>query len=155
MVQHKLRIWLIERNSNKAWYLPIRAVSGDATEFFFGSKFRHGGELVGLYNWTVDGGTGRDDHLIAISREGDVIPWTGEDPADAMTWTSTGVFFIGRIPAGRKVAAEYGGELFMLSYLGLTTLSDLLRGGNPEDPFRNQIGFHIARLLRQDMKTYP
>jgi len=154
VTQHKLRIWFVERYSNKAWYLGIRAVSGDATEFFFGSKFRHGGNLVGLYNWTVDGGTGRDDHLIAISREGDVIPWTGEDPSDAMTWTSTGVFYIGRIPTGRNVVAEYGGELFMLSSFGLTTLSDLLRGGNPEDPFRDQIGYRVARLLREDVRLY-
>lgn len=154
VTQHKLRIWFVERNSKKAWYLGIRAITGDATEFFFAAKFKHGGELVGLYNWTVDGGLGRDDHLIAISREGDVIPWTGEDPSDAMTWTSTGVFFIGRIPKGRKIAAEYGGELFMLSSFGSITLSDLLRGGNPEDPFRDQIGYRIARLLREDVRQY-
>lgn len=154
VTQHKLRIWMVERDSNKAWYLPIRAIAGDATEFFFGAKFRHGGELVGLYNWTVDGGLGRDDHLIAISRQGDVIPWTGEDPSDAMTWTSTGVFYIGQIPLGRRIAAEYGGELFILSSFGLTTLSDLLHGGNPEDPFRDQIGYRVARLLREDVRLY-
>jgi hypothetical protein len=152
IMSHKLRLWLITRGSNKAWYLPISAIKGDATEFFFSSKFKHGGELVGLYNWTVDGGLGRDDHLIAISREGDVIPWTGEDPSDAMTWTSTGVFYIGTIPKGRRIAAEYGGEIFMLSAFGLSTLSDLLRGGNPEDPFRDQIGYRIARLLRADIR---
>lgn len=154
VAQHKLRIWFVERDTKKAWYLAVGAVTGDATEFFFGAKFKHGGDLVGLYNWTVDGGLGRDDHLIAISREGDVIPYTGEDPSDAMTWTSTGVFFIGRVPTGRKIAAEYGGELFMLSSFGLTTLSDLLRGGNPEDPFRDQIGYRVARLLREDVRQY-
>ena len=147
---HKLRIWFITKNSNKAWYLPIRSIAGDCEEFFFAQKFRHGGDLVGLYNWTVDGGEGRDDNLVAISRGGDVIPWTGEDPSDVNTWTSTGTFFIGKIPIGRKIAAEQGGELFILSSLGIITMSDLLRGGDPRDPLRNQIGYRIAPV-RNDL----
>jgi hypothetical protein len=148
---HKLRIWLIEKDKNFAWYLPIRSAAGSAKEFFFGSKFRHGGELVGLYNWTVDGGYGRDDHLVAVSRGGDVIPYTGEDPADAATWANTGTFFIGTVPKGSRVASEYGGELFVLSKFGITAMSSLLRGATLQDPYANVIGHKIARLLREDL----
>jgi hypothetical protein len=151
---HKLRIWLVEKDSNHAWYLPIRSATGTAKEFFFGSKFRHGGELVGLYNWTIDGGLGRDDHLVAISRGGDVIPYTGEDPADGTTWMSTGTFHIGQIPEGHRVAAEYGGELFVLSKYGVTGLSGLMRGAEMADPYTNQIGHKISRLLREDLANY-
>ena len=155
VVNHKLRLWLIPKGANYAWYLPVRAIAGDAEEFFFGQKFPHGGDLVGLYNWTVDGGSGRDDHLVAVSRGGDVIPYTGEDPSDTLTWTSTGVFFVGLLPdLGRRLAAEHGGELFLLSSFGVSTLSDLMRGGNPLDPFRNKIGYRIGRLLRKDMSDY-
>lgn len=151
---HKLRIWLIERDAQKAWYLPIRASQGAAEEFFFGSKFRHGGDLVGLYNWTVDGGLGRDDHLVAISRGGDVIPWTGEDPADGVTWSSTGTFYVGPVPKGHRVCSEYGGELYILSKYGVTSLTALLQGQTTSDPYSNQIGHKIARLLRQDLEDY-
>lgn len=155
VANHKLRLWLVPKNANYAWYLPIRSIAGDAEEFFFAQKFRHGGELVGLYNWTVDGGLGRDDHLVAISRGGDVIPYTGEDPSDTVTWTSTGVFFVGPLPTkGRNLAAEHGGELFILSSFGLATLSDLLHGGDPRDPFRNKIGYRIGRRLRKDLADY-
>lgn len=154
VVVHKLRIWLVEKGQNHAWYLGVRAIAGDATEFFFASKFRNGGEIVGLFNWTVDGGNGRDDHLVAVGRGGDVIPWTGEDPSDDLTWTSTGTFYVGRIPRGNRVASEYGGELYILSTLGVTAMSDLLQGGNPEDPYRNNIGYNVARLLRQDLDVY-
>ena len=154
IVNHKLRLWLIPKGANYAWYLPIRSIAGDAEEFFFGQKFPHGGDLVGLYNWTVDGGAGRDDNLVAVSRGGDVIPYTGEDPSDTLTWTTTGTFFVGNLPdLGRKLAAEHGGELFILSSFGVTTISDLLQGGNPLDPFRNKIGYRISRLLRQDIAT--
>ena len=154
VVVHKLRIWLIEKNSNKAWYLPIRSAQGDAKEFFFASKFKFGGDLVGLYNWTIDGGAGRDDHLVAISRGGDVIPYTGEDPADATTWTSTGTFTVGPMPDGQNVAAEYGGELFVLSKFGVFTMSSLMRGATLSDPTANVVGHKIARLLRADLEIY-
>ena len=153
IVSHKLRLWFITQGATYAWYLPVASIAGDATEFFFGQKFKNGGDLVGLYNWTVDGGIGRDDNLVAVSRAGDVIPWTGEDPADAMTWTSTGVFYIGTVPRGNRIASEYGGELYLLSTLGVTAMSDLLHGANPSDPFRNLIGYKIARLLRIDMNA--
>lgn len=149
---HKLRIWLIEKDAQKAWYLPIRSSQGDAEEFFFASKFRHGGDLVGLYNWTVDGGLGRDDHLVAISRGGDVIPWTGDDPADGITWTATGTFYVGPVPKGNRVASEYGGELYILSRYGVTSLTHLLRGQSTADPYANQIGHKIARLIRKDLE---
>lgn len=149
---HKLRIWLIEKDAQKAWYLGIRAVTGTAEEFFFATKFRHGGDLVGLYNWTVDGGLGRDDHLVAISRGGDVIAWTGDDPADGVTWTSTGTFYIGPVPKGHRIASEYGGELYMLSKYGVTSLTHLLQGQSVSDPYSNQIGHKVARLIRNDLQ---
>lgn len=154
VVVHKLRMWLIEKNANKAWYLPIRSAMGDATEFFFASKFKYGGGLIGLYNWTVDGGQGRDDHLVAVSRSGDVIPWTGEDPSDVNTWTSTGTFHIGPVPEGHRVASEYGGELFLLSKYGITSMSKLMAGMVSADPMANEIGHKIARLLRRDLDLY-
>ena len=151
---HKLRVWLIEQNANKAWYLPIRSAQGAAKEFFFASKFKSGGELVGLYNWTIDGGAGRDDHLIAISRGGDVIPYTGEDPSDSTTWTTTGTFSVGPIPEGQNIAAEYGGELYVLSKFGVITMAALMRGAELSDTRANTVGTKIARLLRNDLELY-
>ena len=152
IVVHKLRLWFVTKNDNKAWYLNVRASTGECTEFFFGNKFRHGGDLVGLYNWTIDGGAGRDDHLVCVSRGGDVLPYTGDDPSSDMTWENTGVYFIGRVPRGNRVASEYGGELFLLSSLGITAMSDLVSGIEVEDPNKSQLGHKIARLIRIDMR---
>lgn len=154
IVSHKLRLWFITKNSNKAWYLEPASFQGEATEFFFGAKFKHGGNLVGLFNWTLDGGNGRDDHLVAVSRGGDVLPYTGDDPSSAMTWENTGVFFIGTTPRGHRIASEYGGELYLLSSYGITPMSDLLRGSEPEDPARSGVGNKVARLMRIDMRNY-
>lgn len=152
IVSHKLRLWLITKDSNKAWYLPVRAFQGEATEFFFGAKFKHGGDLVGLFNWTVDGGDGRDDQLVAVSRSGDVLPYMGDDPSSDMTWENTGVFFIGATPVGHRIASEYGGQLYLLSSLGIISMGELTAGAAVEDPTRSQIGAKISRLVRLDMQ---
>ena len=133
VISHKQRLWLVEENSTKAWYLPIGSKSGQATEFFFGSKFAHGGNLEGLFNWTIDGGAGVDDLLVAVSRSGDVLPYKGQDPSAAETWDLVGSYFIGQVPKGPFFGTEHGGELMLLSTYGLTSMNDLLKGVDSAD----------------------
>lgn len=130
VMQFKGRIFLVEVDSGSAWYLAAGAISGAATEFNFGNKFNHGGKLVGLYSWTVDGGEGIDDHMVAVSSAGDVMVYKGTDPASAATWELVGQYYIGVPPAGRRIAKERGGELFLLSQYGITPLTRLLQGGD-------------------------
>lgn len=127
---HKQQLWFVEENSNNAWYLPAAAISGAATQFFFGSKFKHGGNLAGLFSWSIDGGDGLDDYLVAVGREGDVIPYRGTNPDSADTWAANGVYYIGAVAKGTQFANEEGGDLRMLSSFGLVSMSDLLEGPN-------------------------
>lgn len=150
VVVHKQRVWFVERNTANAWYLPIGSISGLAVKFIFGSKFRHGGDLVALYNWTIDGGDGIDDYLVAVGRGGDVLPYRGEDPSSAATWSGVGTFYIGEIAKGRRCAAEDGGDLHILSNFGLTSLDDLLKG-SAFNSDAEAINLKIARFLRLDM----
>lgn len=157
IVVHKQRIWLIEEDDTKAWYLPVGSIGGTAVEFYFGSKFRHGGNLEGLFNWTIDGGDGVDDMLVAVSRAGDVLPYKGADPSSATTWELVGNYFIGEIPKGPFFGTEHGGELFLLSINGVVSMNDLLQGvnsnvllANAED---NSIAGKISGDIRALMKT--
>lgn len=124
----KNRVWFVERESGNAWYLASGAIYGAATKFNFGNKFHHGGHLVALYSWTVDGGEGVDDYLIAISSGGDVIVYKGSDPATATDWFQHGSWFIGPPPVGRRVAGSFSGELYLLSAYGIIPMSKLLSG---------------------------
>lgn len=132
IVSHKQRLWMIEENSTKAWYLEVGAKKGLATEFFFGSKFTHGGHLAGLFSWSVDGGGGLDDLFVAVSRAGDVLPYKGADPeivpGEDNAWEVIGTYFIGKIPVGPYFGTEHGGELFLLSEYGIVSMNDLLQG---------------------------
>ena len=156
IVSHKQRLWMIEETSTKAWYLPIGSKSGQATEFFFGSKFKHGGSLEGLFNWSVDGGEGLDDYLVAVSHAGDVIPYKGEDPSSADSWSQVGTYFIGEVPEGPFFAIEQGGELMLLASFGLVAMSDLLQGVDSASLQSNAknsgMALKIASLLRREMQ---
>ena len=149
----KQRIWVILEDDSDAYYLPIASVSGQLTKFVFGAKMPHGGNLQGLYNWTLDSGIGVDDMLVAISRGGDVIIYQGADPEAAapnVPFGARGIFFIGETPASRRIAIDYGPDLYILSTYGLVSLNTLLRGEfiTGESPSKK-----ISRLLREDVKS--
>jgi len=57
----KNRIWFTVRDKAVAYYLPIGQVSGALTAFDFGPKFSYGGSLIGVWSWTVEGGSGIND----------------------------------------------------------------------------------------------
>jgi hypothetical protein len=150
VVQHKSRLWFVERGTATAWYLGVGNISGAASAFNFGSKFAHGGTLVGLWNWTVDGGDGIDDYLVAMSSSGDVIVYRFTDPADTNTFLQVSQYYIGQPPAGRRVACQSGGELFILSQLGVLPMSRLV-SGRPVQEQDIYASRNITPLLTNDL----
>src|SRR5690606_28396312 len=95
----KNRIWFIEKDSTNAWYTTSGTFQGALTKFNFGNKFRYGGILTALYDWTLDSGTGADDLLVSVSSAGDVVVYSGTDPSSPATFAQIGVWFIGALPA--------------------------------------------------------
>lgn len=154
VTSHNGRLWLIERNKSKAWYLPIDAVAGAATEFFFGPKLPHGGNLAGLFPWTIDSGTGIDDYLVAVGRAGDVLPYRGTDPGSADAWELTGRWFVGAIPAGPKFCTQSGGDLLILSSYGLTSMNELVVGTDGKNLDASDESKKISLLIRNAMDEY-
>lgn len=149
---HKLRIWVVLNESPNAWYLPIGAMAGAASEFQLGSKFTHGGDCVSIHTLTQDSGNGPDDLLVAISRQGDVIIYQGADPSSAATFSAVGTWYVGAVPHSRKMAIEYSGDLYILSINGLTSLTELMRGTDVSDNYKSVVG-KITNILRSRMST--
>jgi hypothetical protein len=145
----KKRVWFTERDSTSAWYLAAGAIFGAATEFDFGTHFSMGGHLVGLYNWTYDGGAGIDDSLVAVSSTGDVVVINGVDPDDPTSFNVRGVWNMGPPPAGRDIAKEVNGDVYLLSSLGVRTLSSLVVGAEE----RSFVTMKISNLFNQLMLT--
>lgn len=126
----KSRVWFIEKESGKSWYLAAGSLYGAATEFDFGNKFASGGPLAVLANWTVDGGAGLDDHLVAISAGGDVVVYQGTDPSSVLTFGLQGVWNVGALPYGRAFTSRFGGDVLILTRRGILPLSKLISGGS-------------------------
>ena len=155
-VVHKRRLWFVKRDTAEGWYLAAGAVYGAATKFDFGQQFPHGGHLVGLWSWTYDGGAGPDDLLVAVSSSGDVAIYQGTNPADASAWGIKGVWYVGGVPSGRRIATDRGGELMLATVLGMLPLSRLvIAGATGETP--DQAAFvsrKIAPLFAGLVNTY-
>lgn len=129
----KDRVWLIEENSTKAYYLDIGAIQGDASMFDFGPVMNQGGFLSFGSNWTFNAGYDIDDYLVMVTTSGEVIVYKGYDPTDIQTFQLQGVWYIGRTPKGNQSFTSFGGELFVLSALGVVPVSKLVNGGVAND----------------------
>jgi hypothetical protein len=161
---HKKRIWFVQKESTKAWYLATDAISGTATSFELGSLFGLGGYLVAMGTWTRDGGLGPDDFAVFISSRGQCAVYQGTDPATANTWELVGVYDL-PAPIGRRCFCKMGGDLLLLTVAGVLKLSVALREGKEQlsaslvseriNPAMNA----AARLYKDnfgwDMTVYP
>ena len=153
VMEFKERLWFVERGTGRAWYTAATALTGAATAFEFGSKFTKGGNLRALYNWTIDGGNGPDDYLVAVSDFGDVSAFAGINPSDVTSFSRVGNWSIGDLPAGRRVGSNFGGELVLLCAGGLISVTKLLRGGEIGDNTVYKT-FNISRLIRNTLQLY-
>ena len=119
---HQKRIWWVEDESTKAWYLDPEAITGQAYLFDFGSQFRRGGRLLALASWTLDSGVGPDDLLVAVSSEGEIALYSGSDPDSLATFSLRGVFFTGA-PLGNRCLVSMAGDLLILTQYGLMSMN--------------------------------
>ena len=122
----KNRIWFIEKNSLKAWYLPTSSIGGAASLFDFSTVCRNGGYLVDFDSWTGDAGYGSDDNLVIITSEGEVIAYRGTNPDSSSTWALIGIWALGA-PVSQRCLYKWAGDLLMLTYDGLVPMSEAMR----------------------------
>ena len=62
-----------------------------------------------------------------------------------------GIWFIGKVPDGRRVGVEDGGDLLLLSIFGVTSLAALMAGLNPAKIERS-VAAKISRFIRDSIK---
>ena len=142
------RVWLVEKESGYAWYGGLNSLYGTFTPFRFGSQFRAGGDLRGLFNWTIDGGSGVTNSLVAVSGGGDIVVYQGTDPSDINNFALKGVWFCGGVPAGRRVATDLGGDMLVLSSIGVVPMSRITQG-NPVFDRSTYATHKISNLFNQ------
>lgn len=116
------RLWYLEKNTMKAWYLPVDSINGALTEFSLSGVFQQGGYLVMAGKWSIDAGDGLDDKCFFVSSTGEVAVYEGTDPSNASTWSKVGVYKI-TPPMGANALAYAGGEPLIGTEDGIVPLS--------------------------------
>ena len=136
----KNRIWFIQKDTLKAWYLPVNAVGGAAQVLDMSSIAKYGGSLVDLDTWTLDAGYGADDNLVFVTSNGEVIVWRGTDPSSDASWAIAGVWKLGA-PIGNRCMLKYSGDLLIITYDGLLPLASALQSSrlDPRVALSNKI----------------
>ena len=146
--QHKNRLWFVEKNTLKAWYLSTSAIAGAATAFDLSGVAQMGGYLMAMATWTVDGGQGVDDLAVFITSWGEVIVYKGTDPSSANTWALVGIWQIGA-PVGRRCFMKYSGDLLIICQDGVYPMSGALQSSrvNPKVALTNKIQFAVSNAV--------
>ena len=136
----KNRQVFIEKNTLKAWYLPVQSIAGAANVIDMSSYCARGGSLMAVANWTIDAGYGVDDLLVFVTTRGEVLVWKGTDPSSATTFALVGVWAIGS-PVGRRCVVKWAGDCLIITQDGLVPLSGALQSSrlNPRVALTDKI----------------
>lgn len=147
----KNRVWLIEKNSFRAWYLPVSSIAGAAASLDLSGLFKLGGYLMAMANWTIDNANGVDDYAAFITSEGEVALYKGTDPSSSTTWALVGTFRMGR-PIGRRCFTKAGADVLVITSDGAFPLSKALLTD------RSQLSLaatdKISNLITADIAAY-
>ncbi len=141
----KTRAWMIQEDSLIVWYLGVNAISGAATSINFKSVATRGGYLMAMGTWTIDAGSGVDDHAVFITSQGEVLVYAGTDPSSASTWALVGIWQLGA-PIGRRCFMKWQGDLLLITVDGVVPLSGALQSSrvNPKVALTDKIQSAMA-----------
>ena len=132
IMAHKRRVFLMENNTMRVWFLAVNAIQGAAELLDLGPIFDKGGSLQCMATWSLDGGQGQDDFAVFMTTQGQVAIYQGNDPSDADNWALVGVFNLG-LPLGRRALLKYGADLAVLTTDGVVPLSQALKLDRAQD----------------------
>lgn len=122
------RVWFVEKNSTRAWYLPLNSISGTAQTVDLASLAKLGGTLAGVFSWTQASAFGLQNSnlTVFITSEGEAFVFSGYDPTNATTWTLAARGRIGP-PVGNRFWLRVGTDVIIVGRDGVINLSKALQ----------------------------
>lgn len=136
------RVWFVEKNSLRVWFLPINAVGSSAQNppaaggtvpdvspcaqaLDFSSQCKFGGSLVAMAVWTRQSLYGSTSYAVFLTSAGEVLIYQGTDPTIAGSWARVGVVRIAP-PIGDQPVIQAGADVAILTETGILPLSSVL-----------------------------
>lgn len=120
--KYRNRYFFIEKNSMNAWYLPLNAVNGTLSMIPLSGAATKGGRLLFCATWSIDAGDGIDDKLVFMTNLGEIIVFTGSNPADPANWRQEGRYEMSP-PMGMNAHIAVGGDLLVATVDGIVPTS--------------------------------
>jgi hypothetical protein len=154
VIVHQHRLWAVEKNTSNGWFLPPDALQGTFLKYDFGPLFNKGGYLAFLATWTLDSGSGSEDHLVALSSNGEAVVYGGTDPTDSTKWALTGVYYIGAPVSGRVGFCKAGGDLLALTQQGIISMSEQLISTQVKQALNPLTSYKIQFLVSTAIGIY-
>ena len=129
--KYRNRLFFIEQDSMNAWYLGIDAFQGQLELIPLSGSATKGGKLLFCTTWSIDAGDGIDDKLVFMTDLGELLIFTGSNPADAANWRQEGRYEMSP-PMGMNAHIAVGGELLIATVDGIMPTSGAITKGRIE-----------------------
>ena len=127
ITHYRNRLYFVEKNTASVWYTSSPdVITGALTEFPLQSLLRHGGQIQAITGWSTAAGASINEYFVAVSTNGEVLVYSGPNPADA-SWT-----LVARAkfppPVGRRCLLNYGKDCYIITTSGIISLGAALYG---------------------------
>lgn len=142
------RLWLCEKSSADVWYGGIGSVTGTLTKFQL-SQVVAGGTCMAIGAHSQDAGDGPDDLTVMVMSTGEVVVYSG-DPST--NFTKVGNFKMPP-PVGRKCLVNIGGQLAVLTRMGLVPLTAAFQGTAFDQVALGNFG-KVSPSIQEDVRLY-
>ena len=145
------RLFFIQKNTMRAWYLPLLSIGGAAQLLDLSSQTLLGGSLIAMATWTLETTAGTVEMACFLTSEGEVITYQGNDPSYASSWYRVGSFRVGR-PIGYRCCMKIGSDVAVITADGLVPLSKALLTDRSQRSVA--ITDKIVNLINSDVQAY-
>ena len=146
------RLWFCENGSADVWYGGIGSITGGLTKFQL-SQIASGGFCQAIGSWSRDAGDGQDDLTVFVMSTGQIIIYQG-DPASSFNLVGKFGDENSAPPIGRQCLIKVGGELVVITRLGLLPLSAAMSAASSLDFSVLEPWGKIAALIRTEAENH-
>lgn len=138
---YKQKQYAFQANTTIVWYTDtFSAITGPMTAVDFGDIFHTFGSIVFGTSWSYNQGLSNDELMVVVSENGEVLVFSGLDPA-AADWALVSRATIPR-PIGAKCFSKLGQDILIGTSRGIISLKDVFAGRNEDATY-----FSVSRNI--------
>lgn len=146
------RLYFVEADTMKIWYLPVGQYQGALTEYDLGPLASEGGKIVAIQTWTRDNASaGANEMFVAVTDQGEVFIFTGLYPGGV--WQIAARFTVGKPVAGPLCVTRMGPDLILMCEDGFQPLGQYLQLGQSQAQ-RVALSRKIGNAVTQAVQSF-